>query len=97
MDNNKCKWCGFQFNVSYEIICPCCKQDNSEEKTCCLCECDNPVKKDSKVNACEEHEQEVIEMYEEEYHANQQELYDWWSTECIANCYDGMKQFYNKV
>jgi hypothetical protein len=61
---------------------------------CCLVECGNPVKKDSKVSACEEHEQEVIEMYEEEHHAYQQELYDDWVADCLASCRDGVIQYY---
>jgi hypothetical protein len=33
---------------------------------CCLVECGKPVMKDSKVNACEEHEEMIIELHEEQ-------------------------------
>jgi hypothetical protein len=63
-------------------------------KKCCLVECGKSVMKDSKVNACEEHEQEVIEMYEEEYRAYQQELYDEWSAEVTRDCNRAIREYY---
>jgi hypothetical protein len=63
---------------------------------CCLVECGKPVKKDSKVNACEEHEQEVSEMYEEEYRAYQQELYDEWSSEVTRDCNRAIREYYTE-
>jgi hypothetical protein len=94
MENSKCKWCGFRFNVSYEIVCPCCKQDNSKEVTCCLVECGKPVMKDSKVNACKEHEELVHEMLLEESEQMEKELYDEWVSDCLASCRDGVRQYY---
>jgi hypothetical protein len=63
-------------------------------KSCCLVECGKPVMKDSKVNACEEHEEMVHEMLLEESERMEKELYDEWVSDCLVGCNEGVSQYY---
>jgi hypothetical protein len=45
---------------------------------CCFSGCEKEIIKESKVGCCSDHEDGLIEYYEEEYRRNQDELYrDW--------------------
>lgn len=43
---------------------------------CCLVECEGLVMENSRVRACEEHEEMIIELYEEESREYEQERWD---------------------
>ncbi|MED4399823.1 hypothetical protein [Metabacillus fastidiosus] len=51
---------------------------------CCLVECNNPVMENSKVRACEEHEEMIIEIHEEESRQYEQERWSDYYADVMA-------------